>query len=365
VQPKRLESDKKPVDRFIVAMTEIRPLRADDLPEVVKLIDAQLPDWGGDVSFLRDTVLEHPWADEASSLVAVDDRGRLTGFIGAQVRRLRFDGQEVLGVCCSHLVVAPERRGGAAGALLIGQLLGGPQVLTWSDSATKVVAKIWRTYKGELDHTRACDWMLVLRPVGWIGSWARAAIKRDGLDRSVVPVGAFPFHTIARPEAMTAPAGVYGEDASVAEIVEKLPKLTARTRLRVDYDQSHLEHLFGVIRSRGGELICRLVRHGDRPIGWYAYLSRREAASRVLHVCAPERHVDAVLGELIGDARRRGGRVLAGRLEPHLDQALQRRLPAIGLARSPVIHARDPAVRAAVASDGALLTQLDSEWFVT
>jgi hypothetical protein len=181
----------------------------------------------------------------------------------------------------------------------------------------------------------------------------------------VVPVGTFPFHTIARPEAMTAPAGVYGEDASVAEIVEKLPKLTARTRLRVDYDQAHLEHLVRLIRSRDRQLICRLVRHGDRPIGWYAYLPRREAASRVLHLCAPERHVDAVLGELLHDARRRGGRVLAGRLEPHLDRALQRRMAAIGLARSPVIHARDTAVRAAVAGDRALLTQLDSEWFVT
>jgi hypothetical protein len=347
-------------------MTEIRPLSADDLPEVVELIDRQIPGWGGDVAFLRNTVLEHPWADDAApSLVAIDEAGRVNGFIGSQVRRLRIEGEEALGVCCSHLVVAPERGAGAAGALLIGKLLSGPQVLTWSDSASEVVAKIWRTYKGELDHTRACDWMVVLRPLGWVGSWARAAIKREGLDRSVVPVGAFPFHTVARREAMRVPPGVSGEDASATEIVDNLPKLTARTRLRVDYDREHLEHLFGLVRARSGELVCRLVRHGDRPVGWYAYIPRREAASRVLCVCAPDRHVDAVLGELIGDARRRGGNVLAGRLEPHLDQALQRRLAAVGLARSPVIHARDPAVRAAAAGDGALLTQLDSEWFVT
>jgi hypothetical protein len=107
------------------------------------------------------------------------------------------------------------------------------------------------------------------------------------------------------------------------------------------------------------------VQLNGRPIGWYAYLPRRSSSSRVLHLAGPERHIDAVVGELVDDAYRRGARVLAGRLEPHLDGPLRSRLAAIGLAREPVIHTRDPELKAVLATGSALLTQLDSEWFVT
>jgi hypothetical protein len=347
-------------------MTQIRALVEDDLSAVGALLDRLLPDWGGDPAFLGATVLAHPWADpELSSLVAVGESGALIGFIGAQARRIRFDGAELRGVCCSHLVVDPEHRGGAAGALLLGRLLSGPQAITWSDSANQTVARMWRTFGGQLDHARACDWMLVLRPLGWIGSWLDSAAHRRRIDREVIPVGAFPFHTVARRDAQALEPGVTGEDVGSDQILEHLPALVSRTRLRVDYDEAHLEHLFALIRSRAGELVCRLVRRADRPIGWYAYLPRRSTASRVLHVCAPERQIDAVLGELVDHARNRDSRVLAGRLEPHLDGALRRRLAAVGLAREPVLHAKDPELRAVLSTGSALLTQLDSEWFVT
>ena len=314
-------------------MTEIRPLAADDLPAVATACSTTLlPDWGGGVGFLRETVLEHPWADpEAPSLVRPLDDGRLIGFIGVQARRLRFGDRELSGVCCSHLVVDPDRRAGATGALLVGRLLGGPQALTWSDSASEVVARIWRTYKGELDHSRACDWMLVLRPGRWVGSWARAAARREELGREVIPVGVFPFHTFARRKQLGAPAEVTGEDAGPAEVVEQLPDTGRPNSVCESITTSTIcAHLFGLVRTRFGELVCRLVRHRGRPIGWYAYVSRRDQASRVLHLGASTRHADAVLEELIDDARRRGSGAVAGRLEPHLDGALKRRSPRSG-----------------------------------
>jgi hypothetical protein len=347
-------------------MTEIRPLTHDDLPAVGSLLDELLPDWGGDREFLATTVLDHPWADpEVTSLVAIADDGQPVGFIGAQVRRVRFEDRALTGVCCSHLVVAQDRRAGAAGALLLGRLLSGPQDLTWSDSATEVVTRIWRTYGGSFDHTRACDWMLVLRPLGWLASWARAAVRRQSFDRELIPVGAFPVHIVARRRGGGPDHGAVGEDASPARIAAELPNLLSRTRVWVDYDEAHLSHLFAQIRRQSGELVTRIVRARDRPVGWYAYLPRTATASRVLHVCASDRHAEMVLDELVADARGRGARVLAGRLEPHLDGALQRRMAAIGLSRAPVLHAKDPELRAALAGSDGLLTQLDSEWFVT
>jgi len=361
-------------------MTEIRAMAGDDLGAVTALLDTHLPDWGGDRGLLEATMLEHPWADpELCSLVATDDRGEIVGFIGAQARRLSFDGRTLRGLCCSHLVVVPDSRGSAAGALLLGRLLAGPQDLTWSDSAIPIVARMWRTFGGELDHARTCDWMLVLRPAGWIGSWAGSLAGRRRIDRDLIPVGSFPFSGLARlrpgggeivweegaiKRAPDPVPGVGGEDASAELIVEHLPAISAKTRFRVDYDREHLEHVLGQVRARAGELVCRLVRLRDRPIGWYAYLPRRATASRVLCLAGVERHMDLVLGELLEHARAGGSRVLAGRLEPHLDTALRRRLAAIGLVRDAVVHAADPELRAVLATDSALLTQLDGEWFL-
>jgi hypothetical protein len=136
-------------------------------------------------------------------------------------------------------------------------------------------------------------------------------------------------------------------------------------RLFVDYDSAHLEHLRGLIVDREGGLVCRIVRRRGRAVGWYAYLPRPGAASRVLQLCAPARDTDAVLGELVEHARDSGSLALAGRLEPNLDAALRDRGAVLSLAREPALHAEDTGVRATLATGSSLLSQLDSEWFVT
>jgi hypothetical protein len=114
-----------------------------------------------------------------------------------------------------------------------------------------------------------------------------------------------------------------------------------------------------------GGLELRLVRRNGNPIGWYAYLARPGGASRALHICASEPEVEAVVAELVEHARGVGSAALTGRLEPHLEGPLRRRLAVIGFARQPVIHVRDPEVHAMLATSSSLLTHLDGEWYVT
>ena len=345
-------------------MTEIRDLRADDLPAVGALLDRLLPGWGGDRGLLAATMWDHPWADpEVGSLVATDADDGVIGFIGVQARRLRHGDRILRGACCSHLVVDPQRTTGPAGALLMGRLLAGPQDLTWSDSANEITVRIWRTFGGELDHVRACDWMLVQRPLGWAGTLAWSLLRHQRIGRQRVPVGVLPMGMFRR-GAEAPPDDLVAADASPAEVVEQLSAWTPRTLLRMDYDEAHLEHLLDLVRGRLGEPVSRIVRLGGRPVGWYVYVPRRTTASRVLHLAGVDRHLGLVLGELLADARRRGTRVLAGRLEPHLEKPLRERMAAIGLARRPVLHARDPELRAELTTGSALLTRLDSEWFV-
>jgi GNAT superfamily N-acetyltransferase len=351
-------------------MAEIRPFERADLSAVSSLVRGTLPESMADEEipgFLAATLLDDPWTDvELPSLVATVD-GQIVGFIGSHVRRFRLDDREVRAVCPSHLTVAPDHRGGAAGALLLRRLLTAGQQFTYSETVDDVVARIWRVFGGHLDAARACDWMIVLRPVRWLGTVAGAGIRRRHLGREQVPVGAVPFQAAGRRlmrRAFPEPdADVDGHEVDSATIVEHLPEIARGVRLRVDYDEAFLDHTFGLVESQFGNLVRRMVRREGRPIGWYAYVADLDGVSRVLELSSTEREADAVLGELMDHARRSGSPVISGRLEPHLLAALRRRLAVLGFARQPVIHSHDPELAGLLATSDSISARLSAEWF--
>ena len=272
-------------------------------------------------------------------------------------------------VCCSHLVVADDPRVGPAGALLLRRMLSGKQDLTWTDTATDGVARMWRTFGGHIDHTRSFDWMLVLRSVRWARELLTTRVRRRVPVRQLAPARAVPLHAVGprfAPHSFPSlPADVRGEDTTAAAIAESFDDLTRDLRLYVDYDEASLDQLFALIESAVEPPVRRLVRRGEVAIGWYAYLSRPGGASRVLHVCGRDSEMEAVFGELVHDARERGGAVLTGRYEPHLRTSLSRRSAVLGFARCPLIHSRELEVSALLATGSSLLTDLDGEWFAT
>lgn len=352
-------------------MAEIRAFTHADVPQVAKLLRSHLPAWSLDERALVGLMLDHPWADEElPSLVAVEGGTRIVGFAGLQVRRLRFDGAAIRAVCNTHAVVDPAHRGGAVGAFLLSRSLGGSQDLTWSDDATEAVQRVYRMSGGHLDHARACDWMLVLHPLRWLGGLAAGALRhRPVLHRTFVPVGAFPAQAagsrLLGRAFPTLPPDVASEDADGAAIAEHVPALNERRRVWVAYDAEHLDHLFRLVETYRGPLVRRVVRRGERVIGWYAYLLRARGASRVLHLAGRDDDVDDVLGDLVRDATARGSVALTGRAEPHLHNALERRLAVLGYARRPLLRAKDAELASALATTSSLLTRLDGEVFAT
>jgi hypothetical protein len=360
------------------ASAEIRPFTRADIAEVGRLSRAHISGWSLDDGLLAGLMLDDPWADpELPSLVAVDDTGRIIGFTGVQVRRVRFAGESIRAVHSGHGVVEPDRRGGATGAMLIGRVLSGPQAFTWSDGTIDAVAAIFRAYGGHIDHVRSCDWVLGLRPARWLlsvitGSAAQARSEHASR-RALVPVGGFPLQSLGRRvfrSAFPGPfPGVTGEDADAAAIVEHLSFINKDKRLWIDHDEAHLEHMFGLVRAFGGlesfkgTLHCRLVRRNGQAVGWYALLLRHGGASRVLHLTARERDADAVLDELVAHATELGSAALAGRAEPHLQRALTQRFALLGYARQPTIHAKDPALLATLATQASVVTRIDGDVF--
>lgn len=349
-------------------MASIRPLRGNDLPAVAALVGDNLPDWSRGEDFLKRTLIDSPWADDELPSLVAEHEGRVVGFVGSQPRRVRLDDRILRGVCVSHLVVAPGQRAGATGALLLGRLLKAGQDLTWSDSANEAVVRIWRTFGGQVDHARICDWMLVLRPGAWFAGVTGEAIRKRAVGRRRVPVGAIPVHALPRIRKQVRALGnseLESEEAGPEAIVAEQAAATRGLRLLVDHDAEYLAHTFAVIEADTAPVSCRIVRRGTVAVGWYAYTTLPGRVRRVLHVAAAKRQGSEVLDQVVTDARADRVTVLTGRLEPILEDALHGRLAILGLARKPVVHTRNPEVQALASTSAALLTQLDGEWFVT
>jgi len=351
-------------------MATIRPLERADLPSAARLLRQHLHGSVGlHEAFLSATLLDHPWADpEITSLVAADDDdGAIVGLIGAQVRRMRLGDRTLRGVCCAHLVVAPQSRQGATGAVLLRRLFAGPQDFTWSETASDVVLRMWRVFGGFTDSTRAFDWMLVLRPVRWASGALSHLARERHLTPDLVPVRALPLQA-AGPRLLgrafpPLEDGVTGEATDPSSIVEHSPGFAERGTVRPDHDHDYLEHVFALIERAEGALVRRLVRRNGDPIGWYAYLDRGRGASRVLHLAALDANLDAVMGELVEHSRHGGQTVIGGRFEPRCEDALRNRLAVLGVARRPVVYTKDAEVRGLIGSGAALISQLDGEWY--
>ena len=275
-------------------MAELRPARREDLGEVVHLLQThllggRLP--GDDASFLRDTLFDAPWnAPDAPSLVAEED-GQLVGFIGLQPRTLLLDGRPVRGACCSHLVVAPDARSSGVGAALLKAALAGPQELSWSDTATETVARLWQVFGGVVDPTRSLDWVLVLRPVRWAGRVLSAATRGRGPGRSLVPVAGVPFQTAgphllrrAFPERL---ADVRSTPVTAAEGAAAAVALSRPARLSTAWSGDDLAAVLA-LTARNGRVLHRVVHRGDRLVGWYVVLVRGGTAT-VLSLLADTR----------------------------------------------------------------------------
>jgi hypothetical protein len=209
--------------------------------------------------------------------------------------------------------------------------------------------------------------MVVIRSARWMALAGRHVLRSNENRRLVVPTAAVPLHALgkrAMPQAFPGPAvGVVGTEATPAEIAEILPAFK-NTRLRIDYDTDYLSWLFAHFRSLGLSLSHRIVRRAGRPIGWYAYIQRDVA--RLVHLAAAARQAEDVFADFAAHASAAGALALAGRMEPNLDEPLRRRMAALSLAQRPLVHARDPMIRAALGSSGALVTEMDlidSEWW--
>jgi len=356
-------------------VSAIRPFESGDLEEVAALYELVMRSAGrpapGLAAYLQRVLIDQPWADpEIPSLVSVGDGGRIVGFQGSSVRRALFDGRPVRIGCSGQLVTHPDVRHRAAGAMLFRSYIRGPQDITITDTAGEPMRRIGMAMGMQMLHLSCIGWVRVLRP----SSYARALLRaRRGSARRPLPVAGLlsaadaALTRVAPMAAAPRAPDALGEPLTVAAMLEHLPAVAGRVRLRLDYDECYLRWLFAELaRLTGlGTPVARIVRDaGGRVVGWYVYLLLRRGSARVLQLATSDRDAGLVLDHLLHDAWSRGAAAVQGRLEARLLEPLSRRRCAMAYRGGSLAHFRDDEIRAAITSGDALLTRLDSEWWL-
>ncbi len=357
-------------------MAEIRALERSDLPEVANLYEhvarsgsREAPP--GLAGYFEDTFLDYPWADpEIASLVYVDD-GRITGFLGSNVRRFTYDGDPIRLAISGQLVTDPSARSRAAGAFLLRRFLDGPQDLTITDTASDQARRIWEGLGGETSHVGSIGWARVFSPLRSVWDFK----TRDGGGRMtpvlrpvLSAVDAAGKLVARRALKVNAPQGST-EPLTAEAMGEHLEAVAKPYRLRPAYDDhagtAWLLEQIARVEPRG-EMVARLVRNAEgRVQGWFVYYHRPGGIGQTLGVGAAANDVGDVLDALLADARDRGAVAVQGRVEPHLlDRLAERHAVFHKSGYLPLIHSPRPELLHAIHSGRALLTRLAGEWWM-
>ncbi len=351
-------------------MSAIRPATLEDVPGAVRLFQRMMPAYSEVApasleSFFRRALFDNPATDsQIPSLVYEGGGGRIVGFVGAQVRPMRFDGRPIRVASASHLVADPDERR-PIGALLLRSFLTGRQEATVTDTATPVVTRIWLALGGRPRHLGGIEWIRLLKPGGVAAN--TLARKRRKESRAAELVGDALDSALATPVSRFLGTNEPDGDEqplTPASMLEHMPALTESLRLVPDYDERYLEWLFGELgRVRpDGRTVATLVRHRGRVAGWYIYRLRKGDLSEVAEVATRPEDAGTVLDHMFRHAEAGGAGGLRGHLEPHLLSAVGERRCALRHIGGRLVHSRDPDLVDAINSGSAMLSPLEGEW---
>ena len=350
----------------------IRPCERADVSEVASLYEYVMRSGTrnppvGLAEYFERTFFDCPWTDpEIPPLVYKDGGGRIVGFLGSHVRRLRLDGHPIRLACGGQLVVEPEARTSAVGAFLFRAYLGGPQDVTITDGATENLRRMWAASGGETAPLKSIAWTRTLRPMRYGGDYLLERLRRPALAKRLRPLWKGldrlvpgPVKNRLRPTRPHTSA----EPLTPRALLELVPFVTESLRCYPDYDEPFLSWLFAEMaemKSRG-TLVRSLVRNNaGQPIGWYVYYLH-EGMSQVMHVAARRGAIEDVLDDLLHHAYVNGSAAVRGRLEPQLLGPLSERRCVFSFDGSTLIYTRSPVALGALLSSQCMLGRMDGE----
>lgn len=360
-------------------MSRIRALEGADLPDVAVMFQRvlrkkQSPAPASLADYMRRFYLDAPGCGEGiNSLVHVDDAGRISGFVGAHVLPMTFNGQKLRAAICGSLMVADPQADPMAGARLLKAFLDGPQDLSFSETANDVATQLWTRLRGAVLPQYSLDWVRVIRPLGFGVSLAasRIGVVRvfsplasaiDGLHNRRIRPGTRNWSGVAA--SQPSPPPLRTSQIGGPEFTRLLEPLTNQFALRPDWEASSLDWILTDAGQKPdfGELVFASVASpSGNVVGAFAYYAKSGGIGRVLQVLARPGQAGNVVDCLVDHAAKRGVCGLRGRTQPALMEAMLARRIAFVPVASTVVHARDENLLKAMTGSQAFLNGIAGE----
>jgi len=318
------------------------------------------------VSYFRQVFLENPQRIEGFGPLVCEEDGRVTGFLAAIPRPLRFKGRPFVALLTSQFVVDPKSKALPA-VHLLKACLQGAQDFTFADESNDMSRSLWERVGGRTSLVHSLHFTALIRPARRILEVYRPGPVADSLYRPLVNmVDGVAARLPQSPVRLKKPDALEARPLEPRDLLRYWHECSAS--VIPDHTEASLRWLLDRVRSLSalhGELdAVSLWAKGGALAGVYAYhVNRRDASPLVLFAAqaAQENHV---LEHLLWRAREAGVSSLAGRVPPRHIHAFSRAQCLMSKRpRWMLVHSREDALLNAVQAGDDALAPLDGEWF--
>ena len=326
---------------------------------------SELPDQDSRVAYYRGLFFENPWPDpDVRPIVAVDPAGVLVGFVGCVARPWSSPGTPLRGAICTEFMVSPTHRGRGVGSALLRELFDGPQDFTISDRVNDQARKVYELQGARLVPWASTYWSVSLRPVREAFSVLRGSAARKALRVLLAPLAVVL-------DGLSSPAPTPTDtDASPPTDADELAlfveQLARPGDIRPLYPGSSLSWLLDRLRGRPfREVITRVVRDSNGPIGSFVVAARADGRAELVHLGCTSESADIVFSHAVQAVARSGATTFGGRLDASVVPVITRRRIPLTIGNPwTMMHAREPSLCAAFLGGRTRLSRLDAEWWM-
>ena len=357
-------------------MGAVRPMEDRDLPQVAALYERVMGVKDGcGRDRLRERLMRvfvgHPWRDQRiPSRVYEEPDGSIVGCLGVVPRPMTLSGRPVTAAIAHSFIVQPSSRASLAAVHLVRDFLAGSQDLAMCQG-DEISRKLWEMTGGATSQVYSLCWTRPLRPSRYVLSFLRRRGLPAGAAAVLEPccrlVDLLTPRVAGR--AFALPSADSEDTEMEADAMQALPRVTANRALQPTYNAGTASWMLETLTAnpeRGG-LHKRIVRDGDRTLGWYLYYLQTDGMAEVIQIAADDTTIDTVLDHLFHQAAADGALAVSGQLDPLLFRALAGRQVVFHHENDSwmLIHARDPAIRTAIDTGRAFISRMEGEWWIS
>ena len=338
-----------------------RPLQRGDVKELATLFNRVFfecaePPSATFCEYFERVFFTDPWRalDVSPSWVYETADGVIGGFFGAHPRRLLFEGRPITAVAVGQYMVDPRLRGQGIARQLAQKMIDGPQIITFTTSATEVSSKIFRSVGFWHPRFEGMKWYRRFRRSRVAGLLARLKRGVRGSSSSTVEHG----------DVTCRPIG----DAN--ELHDLRKQHQTHFSLCSDFDLEHARWTWNLLEDAAAERRlagCVMSYDGDSASAWVVYHVSPGGTARIHEfVCPPGRArefmpafyryaADCGIGEIIGHCT-----------DPEITAAvLEEGADVKDVFSGWAVHCKQPAVQSAILNGQVFWSQLDGEGWLS